>query len=363
MAIHKPSYELFAAYLSGDISNADKASVENWITESQENQAFFEEVQTVWNNAGIHLKYNDLDSDHLLNELKLRIAEEQKPGAKIISMLKSNKSYWQVAAAVVCLFVVSYLLVRRPAHENIVVEAGDQVATIYLPDSTKVWLNVNSRISYPKKFESRKVELQGEAFFSVRKDTSKFIVSTEHTSTTVLGTSFNLKDEADSVVTLTVAEGTVKFTKTDSMTQPFVVVKARQKSVFRHNSKLRREQNNDPSFAVWREQNNPVFKEERKNHAVFLTNNYTWRKNQINQSVIEGTLANSASLAAYTNIVLEVTYTKPNGSNVTVDLTISDTVYPGKRLQYRRRLLDMLSDTKSIVVKIKSVEVTSKNSY
>jgi ferric-dicitrate binding protein FerR (iron transport regulator) len=362
MAIDKPSYELLAAYLSGNISNADKASVENWITESQENQMLFEEVQKVWNSSGVYLQYKDIDSNYLLHELKSRITEEQRPVGKVISMMRPYKLYWQVAAGI-CLLMVSYFIVRWPSRENIIIEAGDQVATVYLPDSTKVWLNVNSRIIYAKKFESRKVELQGEAFLSVRKDTSNFIVTTEHTSTTVLGTAFNIKDQEDSVVTLTVAEGTVKFSKRDSSRQEFVIVKARQKAVFKPQSKLHRTQNNNPSFAAWREQNNPAFKEEKNDHARFLTNNFTWRKNQINQSVIEGTLRNNASLAAYTNIVLEVTYTKPNGNEVTVDLTITDTVYPGKRLQYRKRLLDMLSDTKSIVVKVKSTEVTSKNSY
>jgi transmembrane sensor len=361
MAIEKPSYELLAAYLSGNISNADKASVENWITESHENQMLFEEVQKVWNSSGVYLQYKDLDSNHLLHELRARIAEEQRPVGKVISMMSPYKLYWQIAASI-CLLMVSYFIVRWASRENIIIEAGDQVATIYLPDSTKVWLNVNSRITYAKKFESRKVELQGEAFLSVRKNTSNFIVTTKHTSTTVLGTAFNIKDEEDSVV-LTVAEGTVKFSKNDSSRQPFVIVKARQKAVFKPQSKLHKAQNTNPSFAAWREQNNPAFNEEKNDHARFLTNNFTWRKNQINQSVIEGTLKNNAGLAAYTNIVLEVTYTKPNGNEVTVDLPITDTVYPGKRLQYRRRLLDMLSNTKSIVVKIKSTEVTSKNSY
>jgi transmembrane sensor len=362
MAIDKPSYELLAAYLSGNISNADRVSVENWITQSQENQMLFDEVQKVWSSSSVYLQYNDLDSNHLLHELRTRITEEQGPVGKIISMTKPYKVYWQVAAGI-CLLMVSYFVVRWSGRENIIIDAGNQVATVYLPDSTKVWLNVNSRIKYARKFESRKVELQGEAFLSVRKDTNNFIVVTEHTTTTVLGTAFNIKDEADSVVTLTVAEGTVKFSKSDSSTQGFVIVTAREKAVFKQKSKLHRAKNSNASFAVWREKNNPAFNEEKNDHARFLTNNFKWRKNQINQSVIEGTLKNNASLAAYTNIVLEVTYTKPNGNEVTVDLLITDTVYPGKRLQYRRRLLDMLSNTKSIVVKIKSTEVTTKNSY
>jgi ferric-dicitrate binding protein FerR (iron transport regulator) len=355
-------YELLAKYLSGNISDPDKASVENWILESQENQMLFEEVQKVWNGSGVYLQYQDLDSDQLLKELRTRIAEEQRPIGKLISIASSYKLYWQIAAGI-CLLMVSYFIIRWSGRDNVIIESGDHVATVYLPDSTKVWLNINSRITYARKFKSRNIELQGEAFLSVRKDTSNFVVSTKHTNTTVLGTAFNIKNQSDSVVTLTVAEGTVNFSRKDTSGPASVIVKARQKAVYKPKLELYRARNNDPSFSLWREQNNLAFTEEKNNHSRFLTNNYTWRKNQINQSVIEGTLRNSSSLAAYTNIVLEVIYTKPGGSDVTVTLTLTDTVYPGKRLQYRRRLLDILSDTKSIVVKIKSAEATSKNSY
>src|SRR5687767_7761206 len=112
------SYELLAAYLSGNISIVDKASVENWITESQENQLLFEEVQKVWNSSGVYLQYNDLDSSHLLHELTTRITEEQRPAGKVISMMKSYKLYWRVAAGI-CLLVVSYFIVRWASRDDI----------------------------------------------------------------------------------------------------------------------------------------------------------------------------------------------------------------------------------------------------
>jgi hypothetical protein len=74
-------------------------------------------------------------------------------------------------------------------------------------------------------------------------------------------------------------------------------------------------------------------------------------------------LKNNAGLAAYTKIVLEVTYTKPGGKRVTVEVVVNEAVFPGKRLAYQKRLLDILTDTKSITVKVKSATVTSENSY
>ena len=67
---------------------------------------------------------------------------------------------------------------------------------LILSDGTKVYLNSGSVIRYPVAFtgKEREVFLSGEAFFEVKKDSSKqFIVNTENLVAQVLGTSFNIK--------------------------------------------------------------------------------------------------------------------------------------------------------------------------
>jgi ferric-dicitrate binding protein FerR (iron transport regulator) len=72
-------YELLAAYLSENISGAEKASVEKWIAASEENQLFFIEIHQLWQSSGARLRYRDLDSLQLLHELQARIREQQHP--------------------------------------------------------------------------------------------------------------------------------------------------------------------------------------------------------------------------------------------------------------------------------------------
>ncbi len=65
-----------------------------------------------------------------------------------------------------------------------------------LPDGTQVWLNAESSLSYPTRFEGaeRIVELKGEGYFEVAHDAKHpFIVVTKGQRLKVLGTSFNLK--------------------------------------------------------------------------------------------------------------------------------------------------------------------------
>lgn len=84
---------------------------------------------------------------------------------------------------------------------------------IILSDGTKVWLNAASTLRYPIKFtgDGREVELEGEAYFQVRKKGSPFIVKSHGQEITVLGTSFNIAAYADENETkTTVVEGKVQ---------------------------------------------------------------------------------------------------------------------------------------------------------
>lgn len=91
--------------------------------------------------------------------------------------------------------------------------AFGQRSIIQLSDGTKITLNTNSTIKYPKKFGSiRSVELEGEAFFEVMKNPKKpFIVHCGSFTTLVLGTSFNINTQlAPQKIEVALVEGSVK---------------------------------------------------------------------------------------------------------------------------------------------------------
>lgn len=99
-------------------------------------------------------------------------------------------------------------------HELNVPRGGEYM--LVLPDSTRVWVNADSRLRYPVRFEgnSREVDLlAGEAYFEVTKDKEKpFLVRTLRGSVRVLGTEFNVRDYKDEVkVVTTLVNGSVQF--------------------------------------------------------------------------------------------------------------------------------------------------------
>lgn len=83
-------------------------------------------------------------------------------------------------------------------------------------DGTQVFINPETNITFPNKFDffSRKIQLNGEAYFKVAKNTKRpFIINLQNTSIKVLGTSFNVKAYANEpTVAVLLDEGSIVFT-------------------------------------------------------------------------------------------------------------------------------------------------------
>ncbi len=101
-------------------------------------------------------------------------------------------SVWRfisVAATVTLAFIFSILYFMQPSDVTWETSVGE-TWTKSLPDGSKVTLNATSTVSYDQDW-SRKVTLQGEAFFEVTEG-QKFTVQTSLGNVQVLGTSFNV---------------------------------------------------------------------------------------------------------------------------------------------------------------------------
>lgn len=86
---------------------------------------------------------------------------------------------------------------------------------LLLADGTKVWVNAESELHFPKAFtgKERRVFLKGEAYFDVKKDLDKpFYVETEDMLIRVLGTQFNVSAYKQHSIT-TLEEGSVEVFK------------------------------------------------------------------------------------------------------------------------------------------------------
>ena len=104
----------------------------------------------------------------------------------------------------------------KPVQNTITVPRGGQYQFV-LSDGSKVLLNAASSLTYPAEFNGRyrNVELKGEGYFEVTKNTSMpFIVKANNVVVRVLGTHFNISAYSDDAnITTTLIEGAVSMNK------------------------------------------------------------------------------------------------------------------------------------------------------
>jgi transmembrane sensor len=185
--------DLLTRYVKGECTDDEVAFLERWydrLTREKETvrllSAAEEErlVAKLWNAiAAKEGKYPAIDDGHRRRRKMLRYAAVWA-GMLVMSggiLLQWNRR-WQKGAQ------------RKPLDFTVISTGYQQVRKVLLPDSSIVWLNSATHLSYHPDFSrNREVRLSGEAFFQVAQDVAHpFVVRAGKTSTRVFGTAFNV---------------------------------------------------------------------------------------------------------------------------------------------------------------------------
>jgi ferric-dicitrate binding protein FerR (iron transport regulator) len=119
--------------------------------------------------------------------------------------VKKRKWRLPVFLLLFCLLLLAGFLVWKKEGTKDAAVSHQQTQEIYtrpgtrtkivLPDSSTVWLNAGSKLTYAQPFgiSNREVTLTGEAFFDVVKNSKPFIIHTNGAQVKVLGTAFNVR--------------------------------------------------------------------------------------------------------------------------------------------------------------------------
>ncbi|NGM62133.1 FecR family protein [Sphingobacterium sp. SGG-5] len=202
-------------YFEGQIAKQDEKVLFDYIDQSPHHNALFRQWEKEWKRT--NKSSRDTDQAWAMLQNKIRTQEAIRP-----LLAKRKKSSWKkiaaVAAILTVLFGVSLLLWKYrslPAEKYIVFEApyGGK-SKIILSDSTVVWLNAGSVLTYSDHFDvsDRRVKLDGEGYFEVTKqpENKLFTVETRGYNVVVRGTKFNVSAYPDdSFITTTLIEGAV----------------------------------------------------------------------------------------------------------------------------------------------------------
>lgn len=193
--------KLLADYLRGELSDDDRKTIEQWLDEDPEHKTHLDSLAEVWK---LPLQYTPLpNTDSERQQLWSRLNPENKDELPAVRRHSFTKTVMKYAAALVLAssLVTALYTFRTATHVPQVVTLTErtnplgQKSRIQLPDGSRVWLNAGSSLSYSSDFGSvnRRLQLEGEAFFEVKKDTRlPFEVVTDRMVVTALGTSFNV---------------------------------------------------------------------------------------------------------------------------------------------------------------------------
>lgn len=226
--------------LTGEISPAEKAMLNDWLRESAENVQFASELRMAWDQSGAYEKNFQPDLNAAFRQVQARIRVEPAP----MRVLTFRRRLMQVAAAAVVLMAAvwgfQYFSGTGSASETVIVSSDSLTKMVELPDGTRAWLRAGARIEYPEVYagKTRLVRLSGEAYFEVASDSSRlFRVETEDGkgSVEVLGTSFYIQQNAARTA-VTVRTGKVRFSP-DKASES-VILNAGEKAVL-HKSERR----------------------------------------------------------------------------------------------------------------------------
>jgi len=203
--------KLFERYLSGEATEKEIKSIENWNAGKYWNRYRRKELdiklengcEDVWR----HVTKQIVEENPELTPGNYPIIPEQKK-LYTLRFSKNARKYAAVAAVFIAIawsgvFFVTYQTlhcdtVLAHQHDKTIIQTGiTNIRTVVLPDASIIIMNKGTKLTFIKKQfnnKNREVWLEGEAFFDVAKNKEKpFIIHTGTMQTTVRGTSFNIK--------------------------------------------------------------------------------------------------------------------------------------------------------------------------
>jgi ferric-dicitrate binding protein FerR (iron transport regulator) len=268
--------EIFERYFKGQVNDEEKAWVESLFAEGEKNHLLCQYMEENWGNIDSEYTGPIPDLSHILRDLHKDIHSDKShpknPVKRIISI------YSRVAAILLIPLIAAGLIYM---HRLTAASAKDNktVASIYaplgsrvsftLPDNTTGMLNSGSKLSYSLPFSNkRNVDLEGEAWFEVKKDTSHpFEIKAGASTVNVVGTCFNLSAyPTEDYVEVVLLQGKVNFSSGKS--HELVSVLPSERLIY-HNGEVIKNAVDPDKYTAWTEgklvfRNEPMAEVARK---------------------------------------------------------------------------------------------------
>ncbi|MBB2147437.1 FecR family protein [Pedobacter gandavensis] len=212
-----------------EVANLEER-LQGWLSKDPLHQQELDQAIWLWESTAVIPQAETWESSFAAIQTSLQSSDD--------TLLQSEKPQknntfriWAAAAAVLAAMAIFILFNKNREVASTVPQmtwttktsGPGKITNIMLPDSTEIWLNAGSSISFPNNFSKaslRTVKLQGEAFFKVKRNPNHpFLVHSSNIQTLVLGTSFNIRAWRKSSPEVTVLTGKVAVSRDSAGTQ------------------------------------------------------------------------------------------------------------------------------------------------
>lgn len=203
-------WQLLIEVLSNE-KRVDDPQFVKWLQMTDENKELYSFLSSKYGEEDF------VDKDRMFDNIAKAL--DLQPATKRKELTIGLRKLVGIAAAILLpiLLTISYLAVSyTDTSEELLFTTHalpGEKSYVVLPDSTRVWLNSNSTLTYTSKFgrNGRTVKLVGEGYFEVQKSTdNKFVVELQDVDIVVHGTTFNVSNyPEESVIEVSLEEGKI----------------------------------------------------------------------------------------------------------------------------------------------------------
>ena len=188
--------EDIAKLITGNLEENQKKEVFSAINLEEESKAIYRKAKVAWAFMSSTQKMSDYQLEMSYRKLQSRISP--RPWSRLIP-----SSLLRYAASLILLVGLSammfYLGQKKtdglmPEKYTSVIAGNGQISKVVLPDSSVVWLNSESTLTYNSRFSqnNRHIRLDGQAYFDVKPGKLPLVVSCGDLQVKVLGTRFDV---------------------------------------------------------------------------------------------------------------------------------------------------------------------------
>lgn len=270
--------ERIEKYLNGIADKSEQTQLLAWLR-NHENRKTFNKHKLDWK--------NELDVHQLPagSENSWTAIQDYLLQKKYYSWRQSQKinRFFRVAAVVFFVMGIGsalYFLSNQRADEVFTTVLADngQISKVILPDSSVVWLNSGSELSYSNLFskKNRSIELKGEAYFDVtRNEELPLVVSVDEFQVKVLGTKFDVSAyPLSNKISVVLEEGKVELLSSVSKSFHCLMDPGEKATFNKTTKKMRLVRTNTARYTSWKDGTIHIYDQTLEELVKRLENRY-----------------------------------------------------------------------------------------